>query len=83
MSTTDRKARKRAGIRFSKAPKVGTPLAERAWFAGFVLGAVSTRFEGARRSRSEKKRLAALAERGLDIPEWMRREEDEENGEAS
>lgn len=30
MSNTARKARKRAGIRFEKAPKVGTPREERA-----------------------------------------------------
>lgn len=81
MSTTARKARKRAGIKFTKAPKVGTPLVERAWFAGFVPGAVSTRFDGSWRGRSEKKRLAALGVRGLEAPGWM--EPDEENGEAS
>ncbi|MCI2958187.1 hypothetical protein MN032_10810 [Agromyces atrinae] len=32
MSTTERKARKRAGIPFQKAPKVGTPLIERQGF---------------------------------------------------
>lgn len=31
MSTAARKARKRAGIKFTKAPKVGTPVAERAF----------------------------------------------------
>lgn len=30
MSTARRKARKRAGVKFEKAPHVGTPVAERA-----------------------------------------------------
>ena len=30
MSTRERKERKRAGIRFEKAPHIGTPVAERA-----------------------------------------------------
>lgn len=29
MANTERKARKRAGIKFTKAPKVGTPVLER------------------------------------------------------
>ncbi|ARC56032.1 hypothetical protein AS850_02955 [Frondihabitans sp. 762G35] len=29
MSTTARKARKRAGIKFDRTPKIGTPLSER------------------------------------------------------
>jgi hypothetical protein len=36
MSTKARKARKRAGIPFTKAPKIGTPVPERTSFFGLV-----------------------------------------------
>lgn len=44
MSTAARKARKRAGIPFTKTPKQGTPLHERYEYNKRVQGAVGTRF---------------------------------------
>ncbi len=55
MSNTARKARKRAGIKFSKPAKVGTPLEERAYFWAPVMGAPSTKFAGSQMPRSKKK----------------------------
>lgn len=65
MSTAARKARKRAGIKFEKAPKVGTPIQERAWFSALVWGAPGTRFEAKQRRRSAAKRQRALEARGM------------------
>lgn len=56
MSTAARKARKRAGIKFSKPAKVGTPITERVAYYGLVPGAPGTKFAGSTRGRSEKKR---------------------------
>lgn len=63
MSTTARKARKRAGIPFTRTAKTPTPLAERAWFAALVPGEKGTRSQGKMVPRSAKKRARALADR--------------------
>lgn len=55
MATAARKARKRAGIKFEKSAKVGTPLEERAEYYAPVWGAPSTKFQGASMPRSAKK----------------------------
>jgi len=60
MATAARKARKRAGIKFEKPAKVGTPIMERAEFWAPVPGAPSTKFAGSHRPRSEKKREKML-----------------------
>ncbi|MDY7542650.1 MULTISPECIES: hypothetical protein [unclassified Cryobacterium] len=62
MSTAARKARKRAGIKFEKAAKVGTPFKERAWYALPILDIKSA---GGWRNRSAKKLQAALDARGI------------------
>lgn len=77
MSNAARRARKRAGIKFEKDAKVGTPLTERAWFVGLVPGAARTRFEGAARNRSWGKRVRALEARGLPLTSAMRDEYDD------
>jgi hypothetical protein len=59
MSNTARKARKRAGIKFEKAAKVGTPVKERAWFALPIFDLKSGGF----RNRSAKKIKRALEHR--------------------
>lgn len=66
MSTKARKARKRAGIRFERKPKVGTPLLERAQFAGMVFGRVRNREVW--HWRSPKKLERAAKARGITIP---------------
>jgi hypothetical protein len=66
MSTTARKARKRAGMKFEKAAKVGTPVMERSFFALPVNGPAATKHENRRQPRSPKKIAAALAGRTLD-----------------
>lgn len=65
MSTAARKARKRAGIKFERKPKVGTPLLERAEFAGMVFGPVKGRARW--HFRSAKKVAAAAAARGIEV----------------
>lgn len=60
MSTAARKARKRAGIQFAHAVKVGTPLQDRAWWRELLPGPEGTKNEWVRRPRSWKKREAAL-----------------------
>lgn len=72
MSTAQRKARKRAGIQFEKPAKVGTPLQERAWFAGLVMGPQGTRHAGKQQERSAKKKARALAARGIETKEQGR-----------
>lgn len=67
MSTTARKARKRAGEKFTRTPKIGTPLLDRAWFAGLVWGPKGTKNESLLGPRSAKKIKAALAARGFEI----------------
>jgi hypothetical protein len=71
---TERKARKRAGIKFYKAPKVGTPLIERASFTGLVPGAVGTRSEGRPVPRSWAQRMALLELHGVPMPKEMKDE---------
>lgn len=81
MSNTERKARKRAGVKFERVPKVGTPLVERAWFN------TSSNWDPARRAwvpASASKRQRALEARQLPEPalsrplisrrRWARRE---------
>jgi len=65
MATAARKARKRAGIKFEKPAKVGTPIFERAAFWAPVPGAPSTKFAGATMSRSKKKQKKMLDARLL------------------
>jgi len=68
MSTAARKARKRAGIPFSEAQKVGTPFPERAWFNELVTGFNGRHLASVPRPRSEAKRLRALRDRGFEVP---------------
>jgi len=68
MSTAARKARKRAGIPFVKAQKVGTPFPERAWFNELVTGFNGRHLASVPRPRSEAKRLRALRDRGIEFP---------------
>ncbi|MGV8913774.1 MAG: hypothetical protein ACOH14_14265 [Rhodoglobus sp.] len=68
MSTAARKARKRAGIPFTKVSKVGTPFQERAWFSELVTGFNGRQLAAVPRPRSAKKRLRALQERGFEVP---------------
>ncbi|WP_243063230.1 hypothetical protein [Humibacter sp. RRB41] len=72
MSTAARKARKRGGVKFEHKPKVGTPITERAWFQANVPGAFGTRHSSEFRSRSNKKRAAALEARGLSTEGYER-----------
>jgi hypothetical protein len=69
VSTTARKARKRAGIAYtpkpSKIDRVGTPIQERAWFNATFPGVKGTRYAGVLREHSIGKRLKALADRVL------------------
>lgn len=66
MSTTARKARKRAGIPFVRIPKVGTPIGDRAEFNKTVPGAVGTRHSLEYAPVSIKKRNRMLSDRGID-----------------
>ena len=63
MSTTARKARKRAHISFSKPAKVGTPFTERAWYAAVIPQRIGDKLTGRMVLRSAKKRARALAAR--------------------
>lgn len=63
MATASRKARKAAGVKFTREPKVGTPVQERSWFAS-MLPPLS--LLGVPRRRSEKARRRALADRGIE-----------------
>lgn len=54
MSTAARKARKRAGIKLVKTPKVGTPPEERSFVTQPVPGAASTKWDGSAVPRSTK-----------------------------
>lgn len=65
MSTTARKARKRAGIQFTKPQKVGTPVHERAWFGMSFPGLPGTKFALDFMPRSEKKKERALRDCGV------------------
>jgi hypothetical protein len=65
MANAARKARKRAGIKFEKAPKVGTPIWERFSFYGAVPGAPSTKFAGTHQPRSRKKQVKLLEAHGI------------------
>lgn len=62
MSTSDRKARKRAGVKFERKIKTGTPLIERAWFESLIFDPKS-----GWRQPSTKKRIRALKDRGYDV----------------
>ena len=63
MSTTARKARKRAGIKFTKAAKVGTPFLERSWVKALVMHPISGRYPLGQGPRSAKKIKRALKAR--------------------
>jgi hypothetical protein len=60
MATAARKARKRAGIKFEKAPKTPTPPHLRSFVTQPVMGAEGTRYAGKRMARSPKKVQAFL-----------------------
>lgn len=60
MANAARKARKRAGIKFEKAPKVGTPAPFRSYVRNSVPGAPGTKYEGTYRRRSPEKVLRFL-----------------------
>jgi hypothetical protein len=62
LSTAERKARKRAGLKFERKPKTGTPLIERAWFESLIFDA-----KNGWRQPSTKKRIRALKDRGYDV----------------
>lgn len=66
MSTTARKARKRAGVKFERTPKTPTPLMERSWFAALVRGPVGTRHADRVQPRSAAKIKRALKARGIE-----------------
>lgn len=55
MSTTARKARKRAGIKFVKPQKVATPPEQRSFVTAPVPGAASTKWDGSAQPRSAAK----------------------------
>ena len=61
MSTAARKARKRAGIKFEKAQKVGTPPHERSYVTQPVPGPAGTKFQNYTQPRSQSKVLKFLA----------------------
>lgn len=67
MSNTARKARKRSGTPFTKAPKVGTPIEKRAYFTGDVMTpfrlAKQSRLTDVTHPRSAKKRARWLKDR--------------------
>lgn len=69
MSTAERKARKRAGIKFERAPKTGTPLIERAWFESLLFDP-----KNGWRQPSTKKRIRALKDRGYDVDSLLGKE---------
>jgi pimeloyl-CoA synthetase len=62
MGHSARKARKKAGVKFERQPKAGTPLADRSFFAGAMI------FDPKKgwRAPSLKKRIRALKARGID-----------------
>lgn len=60
MGNAARKARKRAGVRFEKAAKVGTPRESRSWFTAEFWGLKGTRHAHELLPRSAKKRARAL-----------------------
>ena len=62
MSTAERKARKRAGVKFERKSKTGTPLIERAWFESLLFDP-----KNGWRQPSTKKRIRALKDRGYDV----------------
>ncbi|QCG77540.1 hypothetical protein SEA_DIZZYRUDY_43 [Microbacterium phage DizzyRudy] len=68
MATAARKARKRAGIKFEKAPKVPTPVMQRSYISEPVQGPYGTKNAGRRQMRSEKKVDRYLEGRTLNLP---------------
>jgi pimeloyl-CoA synthetase len=62
MGTAARKARKKAGVKFERQPKTGTPLAERSFFAGAMIFDLKKGW----RAPSLKKRIRAVKNRGID-----------------
>lgn len=69
MANAGRKARKRAGIKFERTPKVGTPLIERAWFESLLFDP-----KNGWRQPSAKKRIRALKDRGYDVDSLLTKE---------
>lgn len=67
MSTRARKDRKRAGIPFTKTPKVATPVLERSWFAGLIPEQIGGKATGKMVSRSATKVARALAARTPEL----------------
>ena len=66
MSTKARKDRKRDGIKFEKAQKIGTPVEDRAEFNRMVIGPKGTRYAGQQVPINPKHLKKALAARGID-----------------
>lgn len=69
MSTAARKYRKREGEKFTKEPKVGTPVEQRSWFTAVFPGLSGTKHAGRPMPRSAKKRAKALRDRGIEVSE--------------
>lgn len=67
MSNTNRKARKTAGVKFIRTPKVGTPVQDRAEFNTRVLGNQGTKHAGMPVPRSGKKLARAVAARTPEV----------------
>lgn len=68
MATAERKARKRAGIKFEHEPKIPTPVMQRSYVRGLVPGAESTKNQGKLGPRSQKKIDRFLEGRTLNMP---------------
>ena len=62
VANAERKARKRAGTKFERTPKTGTPLIERAWFESLLFDP-----KNGWRQPSTKKRIRALKDRGYNV----------------
>lgn len=69
VGNAERKARKRAGLKFERNSKTGTPLIERAWFESLLFDP-----KRGRRRPSTKKRIRALKDRGYDVDSVLNKE---------
>ena len=69
MSTTERKARKRAGIRFEKPAKVGTPMTLRRHYVDAQLAKVQVLLKQGLISTREHDRAGRAIDKGKD---WTR-----------
>ena len=65
MSSRVKKDRRKSGVRFVKAEKIGTPVQERESYRGLVPGLPGTRDAGKMVPRSDKKKHAILRDHGL------------------